>query len=187
MPPLPRPHWEVICLARANGDSLKHSYEAGKLKYDPGTAAKFFKKPEVIARIAEIQAEHREMDLRARQVAAQESGVDLGWTESHYKNVVLLGLRGDPVRDATGKKKRDPETGEVIYKRDLLAATRALDSLTRMKGGFIDRTEIGSPGDFSRMADDELDAKIIETAKGLGLSSQGLKMLENLTKKEAAE
>lgn len=187
MAPLPKPSWEAAAHARAGGESLKHSYEAGKFTYSPAAANKFFKKKYIVARVAEIQAERREMDARSRQVAAEESGVDLAWTEKHYKYIVLGALRGDPVRDHTGKVRRDPETGQAIYKPDRLSAVKALDSLTRMKGGFIDRHEVGGPGDFSRLADDELDAKLIETAKELGLPAPALKMLEDLTKREAAE
>lgn len=187
MPPLPQPHWENACLARVGGNNLKQSYEAAGLKYSPATANAFFKRPTVIARIAELYAERREMDAKSRQVAAEESGVDLAWIERHYRHIVLAGLRGDPVRDIAGRQRVDPETGQPIYKPDRLSAVKALDSLTRMKGGFIDRTEIGSPGDFTRMADAELDAKIIETAKELGLPADGVKMLEHLTKRETAE
>jgi len=37
------------------------------------------------------------------------------------------------------------------------------------------------------MADDELDATIIETAKELGLPAPALKMLEDLTKREPVD
>ncbi len=88
------------------------------------------------------------------------------------------------MRDTTGKKKVDPETGEVIYRPDLQAANFGLQTLGRMKGAFIDRAEIGLPGDFSRMADGDLDKALIELARQLGLPDSGVKMIEHLTKSE---
>lgn len=182
-----RPKWEIAALARAGGDSLRKAYEAAGFKYNAASAHRFFKRPEIVARITEIRKERIATETQARIVATEESGVDLAWTEKHYKYIVLQGLRGDPVRDSTGKARRDPETGAVIYKPDRYAAVKALDSLTRMKGGFIDRTEIGMPGDFTRMGNDELDRAIVETAKELGLPADGVKMLEHLTKREIVE
>ena len=174
-------------MALAAGETVRRAYEAGGFKYISASATRFCARPDIRARAHEISEERREQDAKARQIAAEESGVDLGWTEKHYKYIVLGALRGDPVRDSTGRIRRDPETGAPIYKPDRYAAVKALDSLTRMKGGFIDRTEIGMPGDFTRLPDDELDAKIVETAKALGLPASGLKMLEHLTKREVAE
>ena len=187
MPPLPRPKWEIAAIARASGETLELAYKAAKLKYSPAAAHRFFKRPEIVARIAELQAQRLEDDAHARKVAAEESGVDLAWTQKRYKYIVDRALRGEPVRDRNGKPRLDPETGAVIYKPDLHAGVKALDSLTRMLGGFIDRTEIGQPGDFSRMGEDELDKAIVETARALGLPENGIKMIEHLTKREAAE
>ena len=186
MPQL-KPSYEMVAMALAAGETVKRAYEAGGFRYAPASASRFCARPHIKQRVVEIRQERSEQDAKARQVAAEESGVDLGWTEKHYKYIVLGALRGDPVRDSTGRIRRDPETGTPIYKPDRYAAVKALDSLTRMKGGFIDRTEIGMPGDFTRLPDDELDAKIVETAKALGLPASGLKMLEHLTKREVAE
>ncbi len=177
MPALAKGNWELACLARASGEIMKTAYEAAGFKYNPQSANRFFKRSLIAARVAEIQAERHAMDAKAREVAAEESGVTLAWTEKHYKYIVLGALRGDPVRERDGRIKRDPETGQAIYKPDRYSAVKALDSLTRMKGGFIDRTEIGSPGDFTRHTDDELDKAIIETAKALGLPDSAVKLL----------
>lgn len=187
MPPLPKPHWEQAALARAGGDSLKNAYLAGKFTYSAAAATTFFKKPHIAARVEEIRAERREADARSRQIATEEAGVDLAWIERHFKYVAVGAMRGDPVRDATGKMKRDPETGAVIYRPDRKAAVDALNSLGRMKGAFIDRSEIGRPGDFSRLTDEEFDAKLIEAARDVGLPAPALKMLEDLTNRETVE
>ena len=55
-----------------------------------------------------------------------------------------------------------------------------------MKGAFIDRTEIGNPGDFSRLQDAELDAKIVELARAAGLPEDAVLMIEDMSSKQDA-
>jgi hypothetical protein len=179
--------YENVALALAGGDTQKNAAIAGGFSHKPASVYRLCRNHGIPARVAEIKAEREEMNAKARQVAAEESGVDLAWIERHAKHVVLKAIRGEPLRRPDGSKKTDPQTGEVIYKPDLQAANFGLQTLGRMKGAFIDRTEIGGPGDFARMADSDLDQALIELARQLGLPASGLKMIENLTKKEAAE
>jgi hypothetical protein len=180
------PKWEIVAQALSNGDSHRLAYEAGGYKFNRASAYRLCTKPEIVKRAAEIRKEREEMSARARQVAAQESGVDLGWVEKHQKQVVLLAMRGEPVRDRDGRKKVDPETGEPIYKRDLQAANQGLVTLGRMKGAFIDRTEIGGPGDFARLTEAELDRKITELV-GVALPEKAATLLIEHMQAEAAE
>ncbi|MBO4228504.1 hypothetical protein [Bradyrhizobium neotropicale] len=45
-------------------------------------------------------------------------------------------------------------------------ANKALEMLAKIEGHMVDRKEVGRPGDFSGMTDDELEAKIGELAAG---------------------
>src|SRR5688572_20825131 len=147
--------WELVAMALANGETQKQAYEAGGYKFNKSTANRLCRSPQIVQRVREIKAEREEMSAIARQTAARESGVDLAWIEKHQKQAVLLAMRGEPVRDRDGRKKTDPETNEVIYKRDLIAANQGLVTLGRMKGAFIDRTEIGGPCEFCRLTEGE--------------------------------
>lgn len=138
-----------------------------------------FKNGLIKARVLEIRHERDEMARQARQKATEDATVDEAWVIRHLKHNTLAALRGDPVYDRKGQP-----TGH--YRPDRMSANKGLELLGRTRGMFIDRTELGNPGDFSRMADEELDAKIIETAKELGLPAPALKMLEHLTKKAEA-
>lgn len=51
------------------------------------------------------------------------------------------------------------------------AAVSAADSLGKLHGFMIDRKEVGGPGDFVTMGDDELDRFIAERAGGSGAGS----------------
>lgn len=177
MPQLPNPKHEMVAQSRAGGATVKQAYIDGGYKYQPATASKLCARPEIRARVQEIIDERAEMAAKARTVAAKETGMDRAWWDNHLKVAILGGLRGDPVRDRTGKRLRDPETGEFIYKPDRAAALKGLELHARAQGWLVERTEIGGPGDFARLGEDELDQQILETAQALGLPAD-IKLLE---------
>lgn len=180
------PKWEAVALALAGGDSHRIAYIAGGYKYNRAGAHRLCTKPEIQERANEIRQERAEIAARARQEAAKQAGYDEAWWDQHVKIGALGALRGDPVRDATGRKKRDPETGEIIYRPDRAAAARFFDLMGRRLGIFIDRAEIGGPGDFARLSDAELQAKLVELGNALGVPEDVVKRLE-WKPQEAAE
>jgi hypothetical protein len=70
-------------------------------------------------------------------------------------------MQAQAVLDAEGKP-----TGEFRYNGAV--ANRALELLGIEIGMFIDRHEIGEPGEFARMTDDELQVYLVEKFKALG-------------------
>lgn len=180
MAPLPNPKWEVAVLALAGGASQHEAYLQAGFRGTQPAANKFFKNPDVRARAHEIVAEREQEKRDAARKAIEDATVDEAWVIRHLKHNALAALRGDPVYDRNGQP-----TGH--YRPDRMSANKSLELIGRTRGMFIDRTELGGPGDFARMADEELDKAIVETAKELGLPTQAVKMLEHLTKREAAE
>ncbi len=176
MPAL-KPSHEKVAQALALGESQRVAYLAGGFKYNRASAHRLCTKDEIAARVAEIRAKREEQDAKARQVAAHEAGVDQSWVMKHQKQVVLMAMRGQPVRDKDGRRRKDPDTHEVIYKPDLQAANQGLVTLGRMIGAFIDRTEIGNPGDFARLTDEDLNKKLLEQARELGLPEEAILQL----------
>jgi hypothetical protein len=81
-------------------------------------------------------------------------------------------LRGKPVMDLSGK-----HTGEFTGRPDGPTAVRSLELLGRDLGMFIDRHEIGEPGQFARMTDGELASLLTAQGKALGLSKEGIDVL----------
>jgi hypothetical protein len=180
MAPLPNPKWEVAALALAGGAGIHEAYLQAGFKGVPAAASRFFKQSAVRARVHEIIAEREQMKRDAQRKLIEDSTVEEGWIIRHLKHNGLAAMRGDPVYDRKGVP-----TGH--YRPNREAANRSFELLGRTKGMFIDRAEVGDPGSFSRMADDELDKAIVEAAKELGLSAPGLKLLEDLTKKREPE
>jgi hypothetical protein len=82
-------------------------------------------------------------------------------------------LRGQPVFDDTGVQ----IPGKFTGKPDAAGANRALHLIGLELGMFIDRHEMGGPGDFSRLSDDELLAKIEEDATALGVPADVIEQL----------
>lgn len=181
MPSLANPKWEIAVLAYVGGATQHEAYLQAGFRGTQPAAAKMFKNGLIKARVLELRAEHDAMARQARQKATEDATVDEAWVIRHLKHNTLAALRGDPVYDRKGQP-----TGH--YRPDRASANKGLELLGRTRGMFIDRTELGNPGDFSRMADDELDAKLLELGKEIGLPAPALKMLEHLTKKaEAAD
>lgn len=78
-------------------------------------------------------------------------------------------MEAEAVLDAEGKP-----TGE--YKYNGSVANRALELLGKERGMFIDRKEVGGPGDFAAMSDADLDSFINrETQELLDLSKRAVK------------
>ena len=178
MPALTNQKWELACLALAGGNSNRESYRAGGFKYDPGAAARFFKRPVIATRVQEIIAERAQTERHIAQVAAQEAGTDRAWVIRHLKHAALMGLRGHPRHDRNGKRMLDEQGNQIYGKPDIGPAVDALKLIGIDQGMFINRTEIGQPGDFERMTDADLQNALIEQAQKLGLPADAVKMLE---------
>jgi phage terminase small subunit len=70
----------------------------------------------------------------------------------------------------TGKKKvtTTGDGGDLeVYKYDPSAANRALELLGKELRMFVDRKEVGGPGDFAKLSDEELDEILIRTEEEL--------------------
>jgi hypothetical protein len=69
------------------------------------------------------------------------------------------------------------ETGEKVETQitdvDRPAANKALELLGRTLGQFIDRHEVGQPGEFERMTTDELRQYVAERAAQISASIEG--------------
>lgn len=176
MAALKDPKWEVAAMAAAGGMPQHQAYlQAGFHGAQPA-ANKFFRRPDVRARVHEIIAEREQLGRDAKRKAIEDSTVTAAFVTKHLRFNGLAAMRGDPVYDRKGEP-----TGH--YRPNREAANRSFELLGRTIGMFIDRHEVGDPGSFSRMADDELNRAIIEAAKELGLPEEALLQLEHLSAK----
>jgi hypothetical protein len=183
MPALTDPRWEKACQLRADGGDVKASYEqAGFASGAPANATRFFKRDDIRARVMEIQDNHFQKERKVVEIATKKAGLEESWIIERAKYVVELALRGNPIRGPDGHP-----TGQFDGKTNLRAATDALRLCADFKGMRIQRHEIGAPGDFQRMSDDELNDSLVLQAQALGLPEDAIAGLLTHRKDEAAE
>lgn len=172
MPALTDPRWEKACQSRAAGKAVGASYAEAGFAGHPAAATQFFKRPHIIARIAEIQRHKYEKDHKVREIATKKAGLEESWIIERTKYVAEIAIRGAPVLDAAGQP-----TGQFTGRTNLRAAVSALALLSDFLGMRIHRVEVGGPGDFARMSDDELQGVLIEQYQKLGYSDATIKLL----------
>ena len=61
--------------------------------------------------------------------------------------------------------------------RGLQAARASWEGIARISGLIVERREVGDPGEFARMTDEELDAALAAQAKALGLPQEAIDVL----------
>lgn len=115
-------------------------------------ASKLLKHPKVAPRLASIQAKVEE-----RAIISKE------WVISRLVENVERAMQAEAVKDAEGTP-----TGEYRYEGSV--ANRALELLGKELKMFVDRKEVGKPGEFENMEPDELRQLIRAEAQALGLS-----------------
>ena len=185
MPALKNPRWELCALAMAGGaQTQKEAFRAGGLKYDGASAHRLFKRPEMVARIAEIQRERAETERQIAQQSVAEAAIDRAWVLRHLKHNALAAMRGHPLYDRAGNYLKDAYGNQRYGKPDHNSAALSLKLIGTDLGMFINRTELGVPGDFARMSDGELQTELRKLAEQIGLPADVLTMLEHQTEDE---
>jgi hypothetical protein len=163
MPALLKAKHEIVAQALAAGKTQREAYESGGYCYKPANAHRLCTDPAIEARVNEI-AEHRyEDERRAREIAVNEAGLDEAWIIKRLKYLTDVSLQGRPI------KKNGVPTGEHT-KPDGPTAVKCLTLAAKIKGMLVHRHEVGDPGEFSRMTDEELDRSLEKQARALGLS-----------------
>lgn len=180
MPALTDPRWERACQLRADGGDVRASYHEAGFTGKPSVATKFFKRPPIISRISEIVAQRHANERKANEIATKKVAVDKEWVLHRLMYNAEQSLRGRPIKDRQG----NPIPGQFTQPNES-AANRALELIGNHLGMFIQRHEIGAPGDFARLSDDELNDALAEQAKALGLPDEAIAGL--LTYKGDAE
>jgi hypothetical protein len=160
-----------MALALAIGKSLWEAYQAAGYSGTAHSAASSVgNRPDVQARMQEVIATKHRKEVQSNERAIDQAAIDKGWVVQRARYIVELGIRGgSPILGKDGKP-----TGAFSGKPNLNAAVKSLALLAQMGGFIVQRHELGQPGDFSRLTDEELDAKIIEVGEAIGISGPAL-------------
>ena len=161
MPMLSRPRREAFAQAVASGRCYTEAYiMAGYRPSKSGSAeSRLANVEEVRARINELLGERKDDTYK---VAAKMS-IDKEWVLKRLVENIERAMQAIPVtRKEDGV---EVETGE--YRYEGAVANRALELLGREFGLFIERKEVGRPGEFEGMNADDIKA-LIRQRLGLG-------------------
>ena len=134
MPALTDPRWEKACQLRSEGSGIAESYRQAGFTGKHAAASVFFAKPQIIARVAEIQKHRYASEHKAREIATKKAGLEESWIIERTKYVAEIAIRGVPILDEQGRP-----TGGFSGKPNLRAAVSALALLSDFKGMRIHR------------------------------------------------
>lgn len=164
MAELQRRRWELFAQHVASGRAYTEAYVlAGYKPSKSGSAESRLANHDVVkARIDELVGHARDETRRA----AEKISIDKEWVLSKLVENVERAMQAIPVtRKEDGV---EVETGE--YRYEGAVANRALELLGKEFGMFIDRKEVGRPGEFDGMNADDIREAI---RKRLGLGGEG--------------
>lgn len=178
MPALKNQKWELCALAMAGGSTQREAYRAGGLKFDPSSASKLFNRPEMKARIQEIIAERAATERQVARRAVEEAAIDRAWVVRHLRHNALTAMRGHPLYDRAGRPLLDASGNPRYGKPDHQAAATSLRLIGLDLGMFVNRSEVGAPGDFARMSDDELRGELRKLMELIGAPAEMLELIE---------
>lgn len=137
---------------------------AGFTGRSSAAATQIANRPEMLARVQEILATQHRKEIRSNERAIERAGIDKDYIITRLQYAAEFGLRGKPLLDENGR-----DTGRWSVKPDIRGATAALRTLAQMGGHLIERHEVGGPGDFARMTEEELNAEMITIGERIGL------------------
>ena len=167
MPQLTNPKQEAACQLRANGGELRSSYEKAGYGGKQANAVRFFKQPHIVERVQEIVQQRFEDERKAREIATQEAGIDKSWVLKRLKYLTDISLQKVEIM-------RHGKLTGVYGAMDGPTAVKCLTLATQIGGLIVHRHELGGPGDFARMTDDELNGALVQQAQALGLPEEAI-------------
>lgn len=166
MPFLKNPKRERFAQNIAAGMNSTEAYrQAGFAATTPGSAQASSRQlrlmPEVQERINELLDERDKTAVTATRVAVERVALSKEFVLEALITNVRKSLQMEPILDKNGTE---------IFRYEGSVANRALELLGRELGMFIDRKEIGTPGEFAN-----LDANSVKLliAQRLGLDGAG--------------
>jgi hypothetical protein len=140
MPVLDNPRHERFAQYLAEAKTAAEAYVLVGFKPNRGNPSKLAHRPSVAARVKELTSHYAE--LAAKTAITTES----------------------LVQDSEKVFRRAMETNQ------LSAANTAIKGKGILSGKWIERTEVGTPGEYETMTDDELERQIMERVARLGLT-----------------
>lgn len=173
MPALLNPRHEKCAQIKADvGTNNADIYQQVYGKRSLQAAHTLFKRADVVARVAELQNLRAQISNETTESALKDLGITKKWWLGALKLNAEKCLLGKQVYDTKG----EPVPGKFTPP-DVHGFNRSMEMIGRAMGVFIERIEIGGAGDFARMTDMELAARVEADAQALGIDSEATEAL----------
>jgi phage terminase small subunit len=158
---------EFFAMNLASGMSATDAYEAaGYGKRDRKYAARLRQREDISRRLAEILAEREAMHAQATAIAVEKAGLTKAWAIEKMRENALVALGEKKIKLTVLPKGQATTIDVEVTGHNPQAATRALELLGREVNAFVEKKEVGGPGDFDNMSSEELLEIILrETAE----------------------
>jgi hypothetical protein len=163
---LKNPKLEAVAQGVFMGKTQIQAYrDAGYSGTTNASATKVVHHPDVQMRIAELVRDRHEAQRQVNERALEQESVSKGWIVKRAKFIADRAIRGTKATyDAQGNVTGWQPTG-----RDDGNAINALKLLAHMGGYLSDKVEVGQPGDFARLSNEELEKELILVGESIGL------------------
>ncbi len=126
---------------------LAAGYKCKNASVASANANRLLKNDRIALRFAELQAAVTER-------VVEKASVSKTWVVDKLVENVDRAMQHAPVRRKTASGGEEEIPGEFVYNGSV--ANKALELIGKELGMFIDRKEVGGPGEFDRMSLDEL-------------------------------
>ncbi|WP_456637087.1 hypothetical protein [Bradyrhizobium sp. USDA 10063] len=143
---LRNPKHERFAQELAKGKTADEAYQLAGFKPNRGNAARLKANESIRARVNELQT-------RVAERVVEKTAVTREWIINELVKNAAKSSQQSRATDDDGE-----EVGEFKYQGNVV--NKALELIARIEGHMVDRKEVGKPGDFAGMTDDELDAFI---------------------------
>lgn len=205
MPILKNQRHELFCQEIAKGTGTTEAYEKAGYAPNPSNANTLRRKKPIQTRIAELFERRSNIEIRSEERAISKLAItkeavlgelaklafanmadymhvgDDGQPTLNFKDLTrdqaaaLVEITVEEFKDGRSDKR---EVRRVKFK--LADKQKSLEALGKHLGLFIERHEVGGPGDFARMTDEELNEALREQAASLGFPEDAVGQLLEL-------
>lgn len=164
LPVLENPKHERFAQELAKGTSAEVAHSVAGYRASRSGAWQLKQKLYISNRVAELLSEREAVHSQATAAAIKSAGLSKEWVIETLMENVGRAMQAEAIKDSKGT-----ETGEYRYEGSV--ANRALELLGKELGMFVDRKEVGKPGEFESMNADQLRDYIRREAAELGLGA----------------
>lgn len=164
MPILKNPKHELFAQELAKGKSQDEAYRLAGYAPARSNASALFRNNNISSRVNELLDAREKALNQATSKAIEKAALTKEWVITRLMDNALVALGEVPVKVA----QKEGEPAVEVFDREAAAANRALELLGKELGMFVDRREVGKPGSFSQMSEDELDDFIAARKAALG-------------------